>query len=114
VTSHAAADLSRQTNGDMLLVATLRLDSPLAAPLRIVMGSSAGAARVEAGKLAALPIGQWQRIAIPLKCFRASGSDMANVNMPFAVETTGPASLSLAEVRLGMEADMTLTCPPGQ
>ncbi|MBB3953747.1 glycoside hydrolase family 3 protein [Novosphingobium sediminicola] len=110
ITSQDATDLSRQTNGEMLLVATLRIDQAPAMPVRIAMGSGAGVAYVDAGKLAGLPIGQWRRIGVPLKCFRAGGADLAKVNMPFALETSGPASLSLAEVKLGMEADTTLAC----
>lgn len=113
ITSHAPADLSRQTNGEMALVATMRVDERPVTGVRIVLGSGSGAARVEAGKLDQLPLGQWRRLAVPLKCFRAGGADMARVDMPFAIDVAGPGTISLADVRLGMEADVTLTCAKG-
>ncbi|WP_226016447.1 exo 1,3/1,4-beta-D-glucan glucohydrolase [Novosphingobium sp. FKTRR1] len=113
ITSHAAADLSRQTNGEMLLVATLRIDQQPAAPLHFSLGSGAATARLDVGQMDALPVGQWRRVAVPLKCFRTAGADMAKVDMPFAIEFAGPGSLSLSEVRLGMEADVTLNCAKG-
>ena len=50
------------------------------------------------------------RYGVPLKCFAAKGADMTKVTAPFILETTGPADYSLAEVRLGSDAEKVLPC----
>jgi beta-glucosidase len=44
--------------------------------------------------------GNWRTLSIPLSCFTAAGADLAEVVVPFAVETSGPFGLTISEVRL--------------
>jgi beta-glucosidase len=44
--------------------------------------------------------GNWRTLSIPLSCFAAAGADLAQVVVPFAVETSGPFGLTISEVRL--------------
>ncbi len=47
--------------------------------------------------------GNWRTLSIPLSCFTAAGADLAEVVVPFAVETSGPFGLTISEVRLARE-----------
>jgi beta-glucosidase len=47
--------------------------------------------------------GNWRTLSIPLSCFTAAGADLAEVAVPFAVETSGPFGLTISEVRLAQE-----------
>jgi beta-glucosidase len=44
--------------------------------------------------------GEWQTLSIPLSCFMAAGADLASVEIPFAVETSGRFGLTISEVSL--------------
>ncbi len=46
------------------------------------------------------PPGSWQTLSIPLSCFVAAGADLAQVVVPFALETSGSFGLTISEVRL--------------
>ncbi len=45
-------------------------------------------------------LGVWRRLRIPLACWTTAGADLRDVEVPFAVSTTGAFGLTLAEVRL--------------
>jgi beta-glucosidase len=47
--------------------------------------------------------GNWRTLSIPLSCYTAAGADLAEVVVPFAVETSGPFGLTISEVRLAQE-----------
>lgn len=110
LTTHAAADLSRETNGEMMLVATLRLDQAPSQPVALTMQTGPQAATLPLGKLDMLPRGQWTRLGVPLQCLRKAGANMGTVDAPFVVSTAGTLKLSLAQVKLGMDADVRLAC----
>ena len=61
-------------------------------------------------QLAALPLGQWKTLAVPLKCFAGAGADLAKVNAPFVLTLGGTGTISLSRVALGMVADQTVAC----
>jgi beta-glucosidase len=44
--------------------------------------------------------GNWRTLSIPLSCFAAAGADLAQVVVPFAVETSGLFGLTISEVRV--------------
>ncbi len=44
--------------------------------------------------------GHWRALSVPLSCFTAAGADLGSVVVPFALETSGPFSLTISEVRL--------------
>jgi beta-glucosidase len=50
------------------------------------------------------PPGNWQTLSIPLSCLTAAGADLAQVVVPFAIETSGAFALTISEVRLAQRA----------
>jgi beta-glucosidase len=112
LTTTAPVDLDRETNGDLLLVTTMRIDalSPMGTTLGVSCGSGCSA-RLPIGKaLAALPCGKWLRVGIPLKCFRAAGADMRKLDSPFRWSSNAGERIAIADVALGTVVDKTLDC----
>ncbi|KAF1693596.1 glycoside hydrolase family 3 protein [Pseudoxanthomonas koreensis] len=112
IRSEPPQDLARETNGDLLLVLTLRPDA--------VPASGSGSASAGAGTplplretLAALPAGQWTTLGIPLKCFAASGADTAKLDLLLKLHSDAAATLSVSRVAVGAvsEAQHILSCP---
>lgn len=112
VLARAPFDLDRQTNGDVLLVTTLRVDALPGKDAWIAMGCGAGCqGRVALGPaLSAVPAGAWTRIGVPLKCFRSAGADMHRIDQPFVWGAGAGASVALARVALGTDADRVVDC----
>ena len=101
-------DISRETNGDVLLLFTLRMDQ---APewAGIAMGGAGGAA--QAVSTVQIPEGStFVRYGLSLKCLRDKGVDVTSVSAPFIFVTEGPADFSIGEVRLGTDAEVVLPC----
>lgn len=99
-------DIARESNGDVMLLVTLKVDK---APVSASVG-------MKGGGTAALPAtppvsASYIRYGLPLKCFAAKGVDMSKVTAPFVLTLEGPADLSIAEVRLGSDAEVPLRCP---
>ncbi|ATD66737.1 1,4-beta-D-glucan glucohydrolase [Luteimonas chenhongjianii] len=111
--SHSPVDLSRETNGDSLLLVTLRVDA-LPASGDIVL--SAGCGEACKGELpvrewlATLPRNEWVTAGIPLKCLAGAGLDTTRVSTPFALRAPAGLTLGLAEVRIGTDATHRLDC----
>ncbi|MFC3099208.1 glycoside hydrolase family 3 protein [Alteraurantiacibacter palmitatis] len=100
-------DITRETNADILLLFTVKVDT---APqtLGVAMRGADGTLGVNP---VALPAnGRFVRYGLPLKCLRDKGIDMASVAAPFILSSEGRADLALAEVRLGMDAEQVLPC----
>ena len=110
-------DLSRQTNGDMLLLTTVRRDAPIARTLSMAVScdSAPCGEAVPVREFGALALGEWQTVGVLLKCFRATGADMTRITAPFRIATDGAAEISIARVALGSlsEADVIADCPTG-
>ncbi|WP_271077258.1 glycoside hydrolase family 3 protein [Aurantiacibacter sp. MUD61] len=100
-------DITRETNADVLLLVTLRMiDAPDASQLLVRGATGSEAIAVD------LPeTDGFVRYGIPLKCFRDAGADMASLTTPFILATQGAADYAIGEVRLGSDAEQTLTCP---
>ncbi|WP_460876475.1 glycoside hydrolase family 3 protein [Rhodanobacter koreensis] len=112
----APLDVERETNGDVLLVTTLRVDalSPEGASIGVGCGAGCGGQVPVGRQLAALPRGQWLRVGIPLKCFRDAGADMSRLDRPFEWTSHSGERVAVTDVSLGTVADRTLACPaPG-
>ncbi|MBO9715851.1 MAG: exo 1,3/1,4-beta-D-glucan glucohydrolase [Pseudoxanthomonas sp.] len=105
-------ELARETNGDLLLVLTLRPD---AVPASGSISASAGAGKPLPLRdtLAALPAGKWTTLGIPLKCLAASGADTAKLDTLLNLRSDAAATLSVSRVAIGAvsEAEHTLACP---
>jgi len=109
----APMDLDRETNGDVLLITTLRIDALSPAGSRIAMACGEGCRGELAigSQLARLPRQTWQRLGVPLKCFRAAGADMRRLDTPFAWTSGAGERVAFARVALGTVADHLLSCP---
>lgn len=111
--SHSPADLSRETNGDSLLLVTLRVDAvPATGDITLSAGCGddcTGALPVREW-LATLPRNEWVTAGIPLKCLTTAGLDATRVSTPFALRAPAGLTLGLAEVRIGTDATHRLDC----
>ncbi len=100
-------DISRETNGDVMLLFTLKVtDAPDRAGIAMRSGTEAVAitdVRIPEG-------GEFVRYGFTLKCLRDKGIDMTMVSMPFVLATSGKADFALSEVRLGTDAEVVLPC----
>lgn len=107
-------ELTRETNGDVMLVMTLRPDDVPAnsdVSLGVDCVSSCRARLSIRAALAALPKNKWSTLAVPLKCFREAGAAMEALRAPFVLQSKAPLQLSLWEVKLDTHADVVLPCP---
>ncbi len=106
-------DLSRETNGDVLLLLTLRVESALAKDVSFFVecGDKCAAKAMVGEQLAALPRDAWTRVGIPLKCFQAAGASMGKLLAPAGIEAAAGTQLSVSEVGYGTVADTVLKCP---
>jgi beta-glucosidase len=108
VSSHDPIDVSRETNGDVLVLFTVKVDK---APANMAVALRCDGSKCGARVPVTLPAnGKFVRYGVPLKCFAAKGADMTKVTAPFILETTGAADYSLAEVRIGSDAEKVLPC----
>ncbi|WP_244667458.1 exo 1,3/1,4-beta-D-glucan glucohydrolase [Xanthomonas sp. D-109] len=108
-------DVSRESNGDVQLILTLKVDAAPGAGARIgvACGHDCGA-RVDLGKaLAALPKGEWRTLGVPLKCFAAAGADLTRLERLPEIESDGALDLALSRIALGSsnEAQSVVDCP---
>ncbi|HEY0661487.1 MAG TPA: exo 1,3/1,4-beta-D-glucan glucohydrolase [Lysobacter sp.] len=114
--THEPQDLSRETNGDGILVLTLRPEQVPAGDvsLGVGCGSECRAMLPVREALAGLPAGRWTTLGVPLKCFVQAGADTSKLESVLQLETTGKLQLSISRVRLGAlnEAQHMLPCTP--
>jgi beta-glucosidase len=110
LTTHAPIDLRRETNGDVLLLTTMRIESAVPTDLSIGMGCGPECRASVPLQPAKLPTDLWQTIGIPLKCF-ATTADMAKIDTPFRLSTTQRFQVSIARVAVGTVADKVIACP---
>lgn len=112
--SHTALDLQRESNGDLMLLTTLRVDAAPQGEAWLSVGCGAGcSARFAIGaSLAALPQGQWKRVGVPLKCLAKAGAKLDAIDRPWSVVTADAMTISVSRVALGAlnEAEVTLGC----
>lgn len=59
------------------------------------------------------PLGDWRTLSIPLSCFTAAGADLAGVEVPLAIETSGRFGLTISEAALVRRSSSTATKCPG-
>ncbi|MEN6648211.1 glycoside hydrolase family 3 protein [Stenotrophomonas hibiscicola] len=112
--SHTALDLRRESNGDLMLLTTLRVDFAPQGEVWLSVGCGVGcSARIAIGpSLAALPQGQWKRVGVPLKCLAKAGAKLDAIDRPWSVVTGDAMTISVSRVALGAlnEAEVTLGC----
>ncbi|MEO8018591.1 MAG: exo 1,3/1,4-beta-D-glucan glucohydrolase [Pseudomonadota bacterium] len=112
ITSEGTVDLSREANGDVMLLVRLRRDADAPKDLTLGMGCGAGCSGslAFAGTLAGVPAAKWQTVGVPLKCFAKSGVDVSKVNQTLSLESGSKLDLSLSQVKLGTVADKVVSC----
>jgi beta-glucosidase len=105
-------DLSRQVNGDMQIVALVRVDALGSGDATIGVGCGAnchGEVPVQ-NTLAQLQKGHWTRLGIPLKCLQKHGADMSHIDQPFVLRGAPGTTISIASVTLAANADRSVEC----
>ncbi|HEU4780256.1 MAG TPA: exo 1,3/1,4-beta-D-glucan glucohydrolase [Steroidobacteraceae bacterium] len=112
ITSEGAVDLSRESNGDVMLLVRLRRDAAVPADVTLGMtcGAGCGGKLPFADTLGGVTAGQWQTVGVPLKCFAKVGAEVSKVNEPLSLESSGKLDLSLSQVKLGTVADKVVSC----
>ncbi|WP_295931339.1 exo 1,3/1,4-beta-D-glucan glucohydrolase [uncultured Xanthomonas sp.] len=108
-------DVSRESNGDVQLILTLKADAApnAAARIGVACGHDCGA-RLDLGKaLTALPKGEWRTLGVPLKCFAVAGADLTRLERLPLIESDGALDLSLSRIALGSsnDAQSVVDCP---
>ena len=105
-------DFARETNGEMLLVLTLRVDQAPTAPVEfsVACGDECTATLPIGDALAQVPKNSWQRVAVPLKCLAKAGAEMGKLTTGAALRTAGNLDVSISRVALSMDADRKIAC----
>ncbi len=107
-----AIDLSRESNGDLVLSFDLRLDRAPSAAVTLAMGEGAAAGGLDVtDEMASMPAGEWFPIRIRLSCFEDAGADMTRIDTPFLIATEGELALSFSDVKLASLAEGDAPCP---
>jgi beta-glucosidase len=112
ITSEGSVDMSREANGDVMLLVRLRRDSDAPKDLKmgIRCGAGCGGAVPLAETLGSVAAGKWQTVGVPLKCLRKAGADVSKVNEALVLESEGKLDLSFSQVKLGTVADKIVSC----
>ena len=112
LSSEGSVDVSRETNGDVMLVVRLRRDADAPKDVKVGMscGAGCGGSIPFAEALSGIPAGKWQSIGISLKCFAKAGTDVSKVNEALALSSEGKLDVSLSQVKLGTVADKVVSC----
>jgi len=105
-----AVDLTRQSNGDVMLVMNLRRhgDIPQAVSLGMRCGDGCAVQKPWAPFLSELPPNQWVEVGVPLKCF--ADGDLSKVSALYEFVSSGPLRLDVADLHLGSAAQRTDLC----
>jgi beta-glucosidase len=109
-----ALDLNRETNGDVLLLATLRVDALGTGATHVFAecGADCRGASDVGPQLASLPRGQWTTVGLPLKCLASAGATTGALSVPFGIEAGAGTVLSIHEIGYGTMVDKVLECAP--
>ena len=112
LTSEGAADLSREANGDVMLLVRLRRagEVPKDVKLGVNCGAGCSGSVPVADALASVPANKWQVLGVPLKCFAKSGADVSKVNGALVISTENKLDLAFSQVKLGTVADKVVSC----
>ena len=110
-----ALDLQRQTDGDVWVIADLRIDAlPKSGKveLQASCGEKCGASVDVTSQFATLPRGEWIRVGMILKCLRSAGAtDMRNITVPFALRAAPGLEITMSGIGLGTDPTHRLECP---
>ncbi len=109
----APVDLSRESNGDVLLVMTIKIDAVPADEVELAVRCGADCvARIPiAAQLRSLPAATWTRIGVPLKCFAGAGAAVERLSSLFEWRASSALDISVSRIALGTDVDHALSCP---
>ena len=97
--------LTRETNGDLNLQVTYRVDKAPAGAVGLALGGG----RVNVASLLDKGAG-WHVMRVPLKCFRDAGATVDKVSTPFALDASAPFTVAISDIRLATDP-AGATCP---
>ncbi|MFY2763839.1 glycoside hydrolase family 3 N-terminal domain-containing protein [Arenimonas sp. MALMAid1274] len=107
LTAGTPLNLEREANGDVRLELWLNIEGEAAGELAL----GCGAACPHSVPLDSLPRKQWLHVGTMLKCFRADGAMLGQVDAPFVLHGHRGAKIRVASIGLGQEARVVLPCP---
>ena len=112
ISSEGAVDVSRESNGDVMLLVRLRRDAdvPKDVTLGVSCGAGCGGKLPFADTLSGIDSGKWQTVGVPLKCFVKAGADVSKLNETLSLESSGKLDVSVSQVKLGTVADKVVSC----
>lgn len=105
-------DLTVQADAGDSLIIEYRVDkAPESAVELGLVSGNANRSAVEIGTaVKAAPVGAWQTIAVPLRCFAAAaGADLTRVTSPFLLSSSSAMELTVSDVRIG-KTNETMPC----
>ncbi|MFA0813344.1 glycoside hydrolase family 3 protein [Microbulbifer epialgicus] len=106
LTANSDQDLSRYLRERAALTLDIRVDQPVTKPFTAVIDCGEGCV----GKvplqssLQSLPAGRWTQFSIDLQCFAKTGVDFTQISSALRLESEGPTTLALANIKLVPEA----------
>jgi beta-glucosidase len=111
----SAIDLQREANGQLSLAFDYKTSAPVttSVALRIDCGAGCRSSIPVTHELAAIAPGQWGHLKVPLVCFARAGADLSRVTTPFALETSGQLTLTVANIHLESGTDGVASCADG-
>jgi len=108
-------DLTRESNGDVQLLLTVRRSGAISGPVGLAIGCGQGCeGRLDlAATLGAIGEDEWQTIGVPLKCFAAAGADLSKIERLPVLESSNALDLSVSRIALGTgnDAQTVVACP---
>jgi beta-glucosidase len=116
--SGRAADLRGRTGEGAALTLRYRVDRAPEGSVMLGLRCTAPLCGVPGGAMLDLTRvlansrpGQWRTLSVPLSCFAATGADLASVEVPLAIETSGRFALTIAEATLAHAPPRQRSCP---
>jgi beta-glucosidase len=104
LTANAPLDLSRETNGAVLVEMDYRVETMGDGPVNL--------GNVDVGTLLKSNVGKgWQTLSVPLTCLTKAGLDVSKLSTPFSLTTSGSLDLSISRIALGTSSINVVNCP---
>jgi beta-glucosidase len=104
LTAKTPMDLSRETNGAVLVELDYRVDSIGDGP--IYLGN------VDVSKILKTHQGKgWQTLSVPLSCLTKAGLDVSKLSTPFSLTATGSMDIVISRIALGTSPVNVVNCP---
>lgn len=110
--STGPVDISRESNGNMVLAVDILIDTPPTREVMLAMacGDECGGEVDLTAVLRNLAIGEWRTLLVPLSSFDEAGADMSRIDIPFSLSTEGELVIRFSDVRLATVAEEGIVC----